>query len=284
MIRVLDILEQYMRYKGYPTERIDGSIRGTERQAAIDRFSTQPVSRSFVFLLCTRAGGLGINLTAADTVIIYDSDWNPQNDIQAQVRRGSTLPLPRPTASAPSGKVGGKGGPQLRMALSYESRSHVCLRAQRTDPFTVHCSHECLFHLFHSWCPSPLLLLSRPFAAPLRPPPPPLPPTCRAQARCHRIGQTQTVKIYRLITKNTYETEMFERASKKLGLDRAVMSGVASGQRAAPALDKHEIDALLKHGAYNALKEVCPPATGRSGKSTDFTVHKLSLMWAACTY
>lgn len=51
------------------------------RQAAIDRFC-KPDSDRFVFLLCTKAGGLGINLTAADTVIIYDSDWNPQNDLQ----------------------------------------------------------------------------------------------------------------------------------------------------------------------------------------------------------
>lgn len=65
----------------YPYERIDGRIRGNLRQAAIDRYS-KPDSDRFVFLLCTKAGGLGINLTAADTVIIYDSDWNPQNDLQ----------------------------------------------------------------------------------------------------------------------------------------------------------------------------------------------------------
>ena len=65
----------------YLYERIDGRITGNLRQEAIDRFS-KPDSDRFVFLLCTRAGGLGINLTAADTVIIYDSDWNPQNDLQ----------------------------------------------------------------------------------------------------------------------------------------------------------------------------------------------------------
>ena len=64
--------------------RIDGNVRGDVRQASIDRFSKENSDR-FVFLLCTRAGGLGINLTAADTVIIFDSDWNPQNDLQAQV-------------------------------------------------------------------------------------------------------------------------------------------------------------------------------------------------------
>jgi len=67
----------------YLYERIDGRIRGSVRQEAIDRFS-RPDSDRFVFLLCTRAGGLGINLTAADTVIIYDSDWNPQNDLQVR--------------------------------------------------------------------------------------------------------------------------------------------------------------------------------------------------------
>lgn len=65
----------------YTYERIDGRVRGNLRQAAIDRFC-KPDSDRFVFLLCTRAGGLGINLTAADTCIIFDSDWNPQNDLQ----------------------------------------------------------------------------------------------------------------------------------------------------------------------------------------------------------
>jgi len=74
MVRVLDILEDYLNYRGYGHERIDGGVRGNDRQAAIDRFCA-PKSDRFVFLLCTRAGGLGINLTAADTVIIYDSDW-----------------------------------------------------------------------------------------------------------------------------------------------------------------------------------------------------------------
>ena len=74
-------VEFYCVYGRYLFERIDGRIRGNVRQEAIDRFS-RPDSDRFVFLLCTRAGGLGINLTAADTVIIYDSDWNPQNDLQ----------------------------------------------------------------------------------------------------------------------------------------------------------------------------------------------------------
>ncbi|EFA77978.1 myb domain-containing protein [Heterostelium album PN500] len=161
MVSVLDILDDYLTFRGYLHERIDGSIKAEDRQAAIDRFSA-PDSDRFVFLLCTRAGGMGINLTAADTVIIFDSDWNPQNDLQAQ-------------------------------------------------------------------------------------------------ARCHRIGQDKMVKVYRLVTRNTYERIMFDRASKKLGLDRAVLTKINSnGTNAAPAKeelpDKETIDSLLKFGVY-AIKE-----------------------------
>ncbi|PRP87395.1 chromodomain helicase hrp1 [Planoprotostelium fungivorum] len=160
MMKVLDLLETYMRYRGYLYERLDGGIRGTERQASIDRFS-KPGSDRFVFLLCTRAGGLGINLVAADTVIIYDSDWNPQNDVQAQ-------------------------------------------------------------------------------------------------ARCHRIGQTQEVKVYRLITRNTYERQMFEKSSRKLGLDQAVLQELGSpsgGSKGSKDLDKKEIEALLKNGVYEIYND-----------------------------
>ncbi|XP_026667383.1 chromodomain-helicase-DNA-binding protein Mi-2 homolog isoform X2 [Ceratina calcarata] len=82
MTKMLDILEDYLEGEGYKYERIDGNITGAQRQEAIDRFNA-PGAQQFVFLLSTRAGGLGINLATADTVIIYDSDWNPHNDIQA---------------------------------------------------------------------------------------------------------------------------------------------------------------------------------------------------------
>jgi chromodomain-helicase-DNA-binding protein 4 len=78
----LDILEDLMDFLGYKYGRIDGSITGQCRQDAIDRFNAAG-AQQFVFLLSTRAGGLGINLATADTVVIYDSDWNPHNDIQA---------------------------------------------------------------------------------------------------------------------------------------------------------------------------------------------------------
>jgi len=82
MTKMLDLLEDYLEGIGYKYERIDGGITGTVRQEAIDRFNDKTCDQ-FVFLLSTRAGGLGINLATADTVIIYDSDWNPHNDIQA---------------------------------------------------------------------------------------------------------------------------------------------------------------------------------------------------------
>jgi len=82
MTLVLDLLEDFLEFEGYKYERIDGAVTGSLRQDAIDRFNT-PGAPQFVFLLSTRAGGLGINLATADTVIIYDSDWNPHNDIQA---------------------------------------------------------------------------------------------------------------------------------------------------------------------------------------------------------
>ncbi|CAN4076911.1 unnamed protein product [Withania somnifera] len=82
---MLDLLEDYCNYRKWQYERIDGKVGGAERQIRIDRFNTKNSSR-FCFLLSTRAGGLGINLATADTVIIYDSDWNPHADLQAMAR------------------------------------------------------------------------------------------------------------------------------------------------------------------------------------------------------
>lgn len=85
MVRVLDLLEELLKIKRYKYERLDGSTSSSSRAAAVDRFVRKSCQR-FVMLLSTRAGGLGLNLTAADIVIIFDSDWNPQNDLQAMAR------------------------------------------------------------------------------------------------------------------------------------------------------------------------------------------------------
>jgi ATP-dependent DNA helicase len=124
MVRVLDILEDYLDLNGHRYCRLDGSVAQKIRQAQIEEFNADP--EIFCFLLTTRSGGVGINLTAADTVIIYDSDWNPQMDLQAQ-------------------------------------------------------------------------------------------------DRCHRIGQTKPVVVYRLITANSIESKILKRARGKLKLERLVI-------------------------------------------------------------
>ncbi|KAI9889241.1 MAG: hypothetical protein M1814_005690 [Vezdaea aestivalis] len=85
MSRVLDILEDYCVFREFKYCRIDGSTAHEDRIAAIDDYN-KPDSEKFIFLLTTRAGGLGINLTSADVVVLYDSDWNPQADLQAMDR------------------------------------------------------------------------------------------------------------------------------------------------------------------------------------------------------
>ncbi|DAZ97083.1 TPA: hypothetical protein N0F65_001267 [Lagenidium giganteum] len=165
---MLDIIEDLCQLRSYAIERLDGSVRGNTRQAAIDRFNN-PDSETFAFLLSTRAGGVGINLIAASVVILYDSDWNPQNDLQAV-------------------------------------------------------------------------------------------------ARCHRIGQTQSVNIYRLVTKKTYEAQMFDIASKKLGMHHAVFEtgGVRNefdgdddggNMMSLMSLDREKVEMMIRYGAYAIMGE-----------------------------
>ena len=167
MVRLLDILSDYMRLRGYSHQRLDGSVGNEARKKAIEKFNA-PGSPDFAFLLSTRAGGLGINLDTADTVIIYDSDWNPQNDLQAM-------------------------------------------------------------------------------------------------ARAHRIGQKNTVNIYRLIAKDTVEEQIFERAKAKMVLEHAIIgnldaSGMQKQKKSAAVsklgVDKEELDKILKFGAQNMFKRL----------------------------
>ncbi|OHS97662.1 SNF2 family N-terminal domain containing protein [Tritrichomonas foetus] len=150
MTSVLDILEDFCNYRKFVYERLDGSMTAQKRVNSILNFTQN--TDCFIFLLSTRAGGFGLNLTAADTVILYDSDWNPQNDLQAQ-------------------------------------------------------------------------------------------------SRVHRIGQTKSVKVYRLVTHNTYEKEMFERASHKMGLDYAILDSHEGVD------DDGELEMILKKGAYYSFAD-----------------------------
>ena len=106
MTRVLNIIEDYLNFRHWKYCRIDGSTNIDDRQTAMDIFNAEKSGgkngtrnygddRYFVFMLSTRAGGLGINLTSADTCIIFDSDWNPHADSQAMDRchrMGQTRP------------------------------------------------------------------------------------------------------------------------------------------------------------------------------------------------
>ncbi|KAL6403887.1 putative component of SWI/SNF global transcription activator complex [Ilyonectria robusta] len=85
MTAIMDIMEDYLRYRKTEYLRLDGTTKSDERSDLLREFNA-PNSKYFIFLLSTRAGGLGLNLQTADTVIIYDSDWNPHQDLQAQDR------------------------------------------------------------------------------------------------------------------------------------------------------------------------------------------------------
>ncbi|XP_063932327.1 chromodomain-helicase-DNA-binding protein 1-like isoform X2 [Zophobas morio] len=165
MVRMLDILADYLTLRGFTFQRLDGCIRNEQRERALDHFN-RPNSDDFCFLLSTKAGGLGINLATADTVIIFDSDWNPQNDLQAE-------------------------------------------------------------------------------------------------ARAHRIGQKNVVNIYRLLSKESVEEEIFERAKKKLILDHVVIQRMDASGRTILSnkrkdkipFDKDEMNSILKFGAEKLFSE-----------------------------
>ncbi|XP_031847081.1 lymphoid-specific helicase [Nomia melanderi] len=84
MTTLLDVIEDYLSMRPYEYVRLDGGCDVSDRKHSIEEFNSNP--NIFLFLLSTRAGGVGLNLTGADTVIMYDSDWNPQMDIQAMAR------------------------------------------------------------------------------------------------------------------------------------------------------------------------------------------------------
>ncbi|KAG8853728.1 hypothetical protein FRB91_004430 [Serendipita sp. 411] len=167
MVRMLNILSDYLSLRGYIFQRLDGNVSSDLRKKAIEHFNS-PGSPDFAFLLSTRAGGLGINLETADTVIIYDSDWNPQNDLQAM-------------------------------------------------------------------------------------------------ARAHRIGQKSHVNVYRLVSKDTMEEDILERAKKKMVLEYAIINqmdtshthlgGSSTKPQKAEKPTNQELSAILKYGAQNMFKQ-----------------------------
>ena len=134
MTRVLDVLEDYSRSRGHSYERLDGAspvARDKPPSILLRPRAARETKRRGVCLLSTRAGGQGINLVAADTVIVFDSDWNPQNDAQAlrartasadQTRAGVS-PVMRGTTSATCSKAAMKLG--LEQAISAAGRGET---------------------------------------------------------------------------------------------------------------------------------------------------------------
>ncbi|KAG8384014.1 hypothetical protein BUALT_Bualt04G0074100 [Buddleja alternifolia] len=123
--KILDIMDFYFSEKGFQVCRIDGNVKLAERRRQIEEFND--VNSDYrIFLLSTRAGGLGINLTAADTCILYDSDWNPQMDLQAMDRChriGQTKPVHvyrLATAQSVEGRI-------LKRAFSKLKLEHVVI-------------------------------------------------------------------------------------------------------------------------------------------------------------
>ncbi|CAL9186309.1 protein PHOTOPERIOD-INDEPENDENT EARLY FLOWERING 1-like isoform X1 [Musa acuminata AAA Group] len=142
MTKMLDILEAFINLYGFTYMRLDGSTQPEERQTLMQRFNTNP--KYFLFILSTRSGGVGINLVGADTVIFYDSDWNPAMDQQAQ-------------------------------------------------------------------------------------------------DRCHRIGQTREVHIYRLISESTIEENILKKANQKRALDDLVIQSGSYNMEFFKKLDPMEL-------------------------------------------
>ncbi|XP_077491011.1 lymphoid-specific helicase-like [Amblyomma americanum] len=161
MCRVLDILEDYCLLRKFKYCRLDGNTRVEDRQQQMKLFNEDP--SYFLFLLSTRAGGLGINLTGADTVVLYDSDWNPQCDLQAM-------------------------------------------------------------------------------------------------DRCHRIGQTRPVVVYRLVTRGTVEQRMLQMAGAKRRLEKLIMqkgkfAKVGKDASQGGALSPQELLELLQSTDHSAVIE-----------------------------
>ena len=119
MVTMLDLVESYLHQTGIKLCRLDGSTPWQERRDAMQRFNEDPEYK--IFLLSTRAGGLGINLTGGDTVIFYDSDWNPHQDLQAMDRChriGQTKPvlvLRMVTANSVDGKMLKRAGTKVQL-------------------------------------------------------------------------------------------------------------------------------------------------------------------------
>ncbi|KAG6409519.1 hypothetical protein SASPL_127559 [Salvia splendens] len=190
---MLDLLEDYCNYRKWTYERIDGKVGGAERQIRIDRFNAKNSSR-FCFLLSTRAGGLGINLATADTVIIYDSLL-----VDSYV---------------------------LGIYLNLDVLNQAL---HNTGFLILSFSFSFLAMCMHDWNPHADL---------------------QAMARAHRLGQTNKVMIYRLITRGTIEERMMQLTKKKMVLEHLVV-----GRLKAQNINQEELDDIIRYGSMELFAD-----------------------------
>lgn len=200
MVHMLDIISDYMRLRGWQHQRLDGSTPSQQRHQAMEHFNADG-SQDFAFLLSTRAGGLGINLATADTVIIFDSDWNPQNDLQAcspyQIVQYDVTEIPL------SGflQAGGHGRVLVNPATGLSMLLYMSIRHEMFPAFAETLRNACSLLVHGSMG---LLCV-------------------QAMSRAHRIGQKSHVNIYRFVTMGSVEQDILERAKRKMVLDHVII-------------------------------------------------------------
>jgi hypothetical protein len=180
-----------------PYVRLDGSTKQEERQALCDMFN-DPASSCLVFLLSTRAGGQGLNLTGADTVILHDVDFNPQVGGRAGRRGPGAAPWRRAHWTRRTRRDPSVVGPLARRRRRRRPAGGCTARCRRGRQ-----------------------------VAGTQPPPSPAPQVDRqAEDRAHRLGQKRPVTVYRLVAKGTVDASIYETAERKLRLDAAILGGV----------------------------------------------------------
>ncbi|RXM98621.1 Chromodomain-helicase-DNA-binding protein 4 [Acipenser ruthenus] len=260
MTKMLDLLEDFLEHEGYKYERIDGGITGGMRQEAIDRFNA-PGAPQFCFLLSTRAGGLGINLATADTVVIYDSDWNPHNDIQVPTLHSSACSSGHSTYSVSGvqsrspyraeqegddlplrdeGLGGGThhtapGAPQFCFLLSTRAGG-LGINLATADTVVIYDS---------DWNPHNDI---------------------QAFSRAHRIGQNRKVMIYRFVTKASVEERITQVAKKKMMLTHLVVRPGLGSKTG--SMSKQELDDILKFGTEELFKDEFGEGENKEGEDS----------------
>ena len=209
-----------------------GNTSGEDRESQIDGFNAEG-SDKFIFLLSTRAGGLGINLYTADIVVIFDSDWNPQMDLQvialSPTQTQALCSLYLPSSSKPVDWGATEPGPLLSHATQFMSAVILQAAGDSGSSRTV-------------WSVSTrgrLLVASSRVAGAA---------AAQAMDRAHRIGQKKEVNVFRFCVENSIEEKVIEKAYKKLRLDALVIQQGRLTENT-KSVNKDDLLAMVRYGA-----------------------------------